>query len=118
MENLHITVEIKAPEIVDALEILALAISNQSKLLNPRPAPQNASSQEVHAEPEPEQSKEVKNTASSDISVEKLRAKFVELSKKGKKAELKKLLSELGVSKVSDIKPDQYQDVMAKLEAI
>lgn len=47
-----------------------------------------------------------------------IRAKFVELSKKGKKADLKNILSSLGVQKVSDIKPEQYQEAMAKLEAL
>lgn len=47
-----------------------------------------------------------------------IRAKFVALSKKGKKAELKQLLTDFGVEKVSDLQPDQYQDAMEKLEAM
>lgn len=57
-----------------------------------------------------------KNT--SEITEVQIRAKFVELSRKGKKKELKALLSELGVEKVSDIKPEQYADAWARLEAL
>lgn len=53
-----------------------------------------------------------------EISEVEIRAKFVALSKKGKKAELKELLTDFGVEKVSDLQPDQYQEAMTKLEAI
>jgi hypothetical protein len=56
--------------------------------------------------------------ASSEISEVEIRAKFVELNKKGKKNELKELLTYMGVEKVSDLKPEQYQEAMEKLEAI
>lgn len=111
MENLHITIEIKAPEIVDAMEVLALAISNQSKLLSTLML--NKAS-----EPSLEPKTAEKSEEASGITEIDLRAKFVELSKKGKRSELKNLLSELGVSKVSDIKPEQYHEAWAKLEAI
>lgn len=54
----------------------------------------------------------------TNISEVEIRAKFVALSKKGKKAELKELLTDFGVEKVSDLQPDQYQEAMTKLEAI
>lgn len=53
-----------------------------------------------------------------EITEVEVRAKFVELSKKGKKAELKTLLDEMGVSKVSELKPEQYAETMKRLEAI
>lgn len=53
-----------------------------------------------------------------EITEVQLRAKFVELNKKGKKKELKALLDKLGVAKVSDIQPDQYEDAWAGLEAL
>ena len=120
MENLHITIEIKAPAIVDAIELLALAISNQSKLLNPQPVTINIPVSESKTEPVPiaEDQTENSKTEEKEISEVEIRAKFVALSKKGKKAELKKLLTDFGVEKVSDLQPDQYQNAMAKLEAI
>lgn len=115
MENLHITIEIKAPEIVDAMEVLALAISNQSKLLSTLML-NKASEPSSESKAEPKTAE--KSEEASGITEVDIRAKFVELSKKGKRAELKNLLSELGVSKVSDIKPEQYHEAWAKLEAI
>ena len=53
-----------------------------------------------------------------EITEVEIRAKFVNVSKKGKKTELKSLLTEMGVVKVSDLQPDQYQEAMAKLGAI
>jgi hypothetical protein len=53
-----------------------------------------------------------------EITEVKLRAKFVELNKKGKKKELKALLDKLGVAKVSDIQPEQYEEAWAGLEAL
>ena len=112
MENLHITIEIKAPAIVDAIELLALAISNQSKLLKPK------LDQPTIDEPKTKDKPEDPKVEGKEISEIEIRAKFVALSKKGKKAELKKLLTDLGVEKVSDLQPDQYEAAMKKLEAI
>lgn len=53
-----------------------------------------------------------------EITEVQLRAKFVELNKKGKKKELKALLDKLGVAKVSDIQPEQYEEAWAGLEAL
>lgn len=60
----------------------------------------------------------VEAEASPEISEVEIRAKFVELSKKGKKKELKDLLTAMGVEKVSDLKREQYQEAMTRLEAI
>lgn len=57
-------------------------------------------------------------SAAPKVTEVELRAKFVELSKKGLKSELKDLLTELRVEKVSDLKPEQFDEAMAKLEAM
>lgn len=114
MENLHITIEIKAPAIVDAIELLALAISNQSKLLKPKLDQPTIDEPKTKTKDKPEDPK----VEGKEISEVEIRAKFVALSKKGKKAELKKLLTDFGVEKVSDLQPDQYEAAMKKLEAI
>lgn len=54
----------------------------------------------------------------TSINEEDIRAKFLDLNKKGKKAELKDVLNALGVEKVSSLKPDQFKEAMTKLEAI
>lgn len=115
MDNLHITIEIKAPAIVDAIELLALAISNQSKLLK---APEKAVAEAPKTIAAPDAEVAPTDSEPPKISEVEIRSKFVALSKKGKKDELKALLTKMGVSKVSDLQPDQYQDAMSKLEAM
>lgn len=77
----------------------------------PAPAPQPAPETPVEEKPTPVE-------AAPEITEVQLRAKFVELNKKGKKAELKTLLDGLGVAKVSDLQPEQYQAAWDGLEAI
>jgi hypothetical protein len=89
-----------------------------------RKAPKAAPETKTAAEPEQKKDTPADNkpdTPSEEkpgISEEEIRAKFVDLSKKGKKKELKDLLTALGVEKVSDLKPEQYQEAWTKLEAI
>ncbi len=76
------------------------------------------------AEPKPKPAPKQKDTppwedpAGEKITDTQIRAKFVELSRKGKKKELKALLDKLGATKVSDITPEQYELAWAGLEAI
>lgn len=76
------------------------------------------------AEPKPKPAPKQKDAppgedpAGGKITDTQIRTKFVELSRKGKKKELKALLDELGAAKVSDITPEQYELVWAVLEAI
>lgn len=79
------------------------------------PETKNTTANETVSNTEKEVSTE---EAVTEISEVEIRAKFVELSKKGKKKELKDLLTAMGVEKVSDLKPEQYQEAWAKLEAI
>jgi len=86
----------------------------EKKVEAPAPDP------EVEAEEKaPKTPAEEKNEAyTPEITEVEVRAKFMELSKKGKKAELKALLDEMGVTKVSELKPEQYAEAMKKLEEI
>lgn len=59
--------------------------------------------------------KEEKKPAATE---DQIRAKFVELNKSGKKAELKALLNEFGVVKVTELTADKFDEVYARLEAL
>lgn len=85
-----------------------------TKAVIDKPTPE-ATAKESTPAPEPIPAPEEKKTEINEVQI---RAKFVELSKKGKKKELKTLLGQLGVEKVSDIKPEQYQEAWAGLEAL
>lgn len=80
------------------------------------PAPDPEKKEEKKAPDTPTEEKNEDTTP--EITEVEVRAKFVELSKKGKKAELKTLLDEMGVSKVSELKPEQYAEAMKRLEVI
>lgn len=64
------------------------------------------------------ESKQESEETTSKFTEEEVRAKFVATTKKGKKTEAKKILTDMGLKKISDLKPEHFDDVMAKLEAI
>jgi|GEM_PF-6468914 len=51
-------------------------------------------------------------------TVEEVRAALSALSKAGKKAEVKAILESVGVSKLSDVQPEDYAAVMQKAGAV
>ncbi len=75
-------------------------------------APESSPTQEDVA-PEPEPEPPVKA-----ITFEELRGAMASKSQKGKKAEVKALLSKYGAEKLSDIPVESYPEVMAEVEAL
>lgn len=119
------TIEIQAPELANAITALANAFGGQ--VVSTPVITQVVTEVKEVKESEEKQTKIVEETTKAEkpkkaeevkIAETDVRAKFVELTKKGKKEELKSLLTEFEVAKVSDLKPEQYADVMAKLEAM
>lgn len=95
-----------------------LQAADQEVKKTPKTNPATAASAETEKKTPAAPKEEPDEKVTAEISEVEIRAKFVELSKKGKKTELKELLTAMGVEKVSDLKPDQYPEAMAKLEAI
>lgn len=60
---------------------------------------------------------EMKQEASS-LTIEEVRKKVQELQAAGKRADLKKLLTEFGAEKVTSLAPDQYSAFYQRLNAI
>ena len=52
------------------------------------------------------------------VTLEQVRAKLADLTRNGKRAEVKKLLNEFGANKLSDVPADKYAELMAKAEEI
>jgi hypothetical protein len=52
------------------------------------------------------------------VTLEQVRAKLTELSQSGKKDDIKVLIAKFGGTKLTDIKPEQYADVLAAAEAL
>ncbi len=53
-----------------------------------------------------------------EYTLEQVRAKLAALSQDGKQAQVKKIITEAGAKKLTEIPPEKYAEVMAKAEAI
>ena len=120
--DIKITVNVNIPAIADLAETLNEIfgkhnVVNKTDLINSiADAVKNDRTEDV-AEKEAAKADTPKDDSPKVTEVD-LRAKFVELSKKNKKSELKELLTSFGVEKVSDLKPAQFNDAWSKLEAM
>ena len=54
----------------------------------------------------------------SSIKLEDIRAVLADISRSGKTAEMKSLLSKHGASKLSDLDPGEYEAILAEAEVI
>ena len=54
----------------------------------------------------------------SAVTLEQVRAKLTELSQGGKKDDIKVLIAKFGGTKLTDLKAEQYADVLAAAEAL
>jgi hypothetical protein len=52
------------------------------------------------------------------VTLEQVRAKLTELSQSGKKDDIKVLIAKFGGTKLTDLKAEQYADVLAAAEAL
>lgn len=124
----NFTIKIEAPEIVKAITILAQALNGGSSKMavielsetvekEPKTVEKETKVVEKKEEPKKVEKKEEpkKEEVETKFTEVEVRAKFVELNKKGKKAELKEMLDSFKVIKVSDLKPEQYAEVMQQL---
>ena len=53
-----------------------------------------------------------------DVTLEHVRAKLAELTRNGKREQVKELLNEFGANKLSEVPADKYVELMAKAEEI
>jgi len=61
---------------------------------------------------------EQKDAERPKYTLEQVRAKLADLTRKGKRAEVKALIQSFGVSKLSEVPADKYAELMAKAEEI
>lgn len=131
---MEIKVLINAPEIVEALNNLANAISSKGLLPQTPEAPKKprtaAKPVEVvkESEPEiieeqqeisiPETKPEIKQPEAPIYTLDQVRAKLAGLSQKGKAAEVKALIMTCGADKLTDIPVEKYSDLMEKAEQL
>lgn len=118
MQNIKITHVFQGLEpLVQAIDNLAEAIRNQEAFVAPT---DSASEQASAAAPEPAapQVSPAPEKRTSSISLDTVREKFVELARKGKREELKTLLTEYNCDNVSSLPEDVWDEVYSRLEAM
>lgn len=91
-----ITIKIEAPELAEAIALLAQQLSNQT-LPAPTPAPK---------------SKPVANA----VSLETVREKLSALGETGKKGAVKELFAQFGIAKLTDLPAEKLGDMLAAAE--
>ena len=62
--------------------------------------------------------RKLKKPEAPTVTLEQVRAKLTELSQGGKAADVKTLIAKFGGTKLTDIKPEQYADILAAAEAL
>jgi hypothetical protein len=106
---MNITIKVEADELVQAILQLAESMKtnrpaesvDKPKAKKPAPAP------EAEA-PAP----------AAPVTLVQVRARLAELSSEGKKEAIKKLMADLGVSKLTEVKEEQYAELMSAAEAL
>lgn len=102
----------------ETVEVKVEAPAEPKKPRAPRAAPattdSSPSSESQPAAAASETSAAAKGSG-ADLTLEVVRAKLADLSKQGKGAEVKKLLSGYGVSKLTDLPADKYAELMANV---
>ena len=72
---------------------------------------------EAESKPEPKETEEPK-AKEKQPSLEEVRAKLAELSQSGKQTEVKKLITDFGAKKLSDIPKEKYPELLEKMEEL
>lgn len=104
---MNITIKVDAPEIVEAINNLAHSLSNLS-------ASGNAVGELLEKVVEQHQLPEVGEKVTHDA----VKSVLAEIARNGKQAEVKALLGKYGVTKLSDLPPDQLANIAKDAEAI
>ncbi len=129
--TIKIDVHVTAPELAESISRLAQALPHLvsekgmlkelTKVGKIEPTKGSASSPSVKqvAEQESQTHSDVKPTpATKEITLEQVRAKLAALSQDGKQAEVKALITEFGVKKLSDVPAEKYSELLAKAEVL
>ena len=112
MNTITLTLE-ATPENLRLISQLLLGEATVDQAVIPQEKPKPAKKKE-----EPKPVEEKKEEPKSSVTKSELRAKGIELTKAGKSEDLKDALSEFGASKLSQVKEEDYADLMKKLEEI
>ncbi|MCR8979502.1 hypothetical protein [Brevibacillus laterosporus] len=123
---MNITVTISAPELANAIQTLAQALSNGSAtkvspFRIPSDSTESPTDKKVKPTSERKAAKEEAKEGGAEeqiVSLETVRAKLAALSKSGKQTEVKALIASFDASKLTDIPAERYGELLTQAEAI
>lgn len=137
---IKVDVNVTAPELVESITRLALALPNLTDInqVESRPAevrekePQSEDQQKTNNVKNPTKKTTKAETTQKEgaaaskseesqereISMEEVRAKLAALSQEGKQTQVKALITEFGAKKLSDIPEEKYAALLEKAEVL
>jgi hypothetical protein len=129
----QITVKLEAPEIASAICTLAEALSGQTKkvetVIKSSAITQTAAATpnaDTTAKPEPETKDPAPTTSTTPttepstpaVTLEQVRAKLATLSQSGKQAQVKKLITDFGAKKLTEVPAEKYAELLTAAEGL
>ncbi len=120
---MNITIKVEAPEIVEAINRLSQSIlmATTPRIVHDEPAPKAKrvkAEAPAPTEPAPAPEIEAPTEPAPAVTLVQVRARLAELSSEGKKDAIKKLMADLGVTKLTEVKEEQYAELMSAAEAL
>ena len=124
MENLKVTIELNAPELITTINNLVQVISGMNFVQNVQTV-STTNVQDKTEKVEKVEKAEVKTetkiaetSTEKAITLEEVRAKLEALTQGGKQAEVKALIESYGVAKLTQIPAENYAEMLKKAEGI
>lgn len=130
---IKVDVNVTAPELVESINRLAEVLPGLSRIkeIQEDKSEARTTEPEVKGEKKPSKGKnaskepaEVKETSDAKepevkkLTLEEVKAKLADLSLEGKQAQVKALITEYGVKKLSDIPAEKYDELLKKAEVL
>ena len=115
MNTINITIQ--APELVEAMNRLAEALNTGQ--IQPVQVETVIEKLEAQSEKPVQAKKETKSkTETTQITLEDVRVRLAQLSQGGKQAEVKNLIAATGATKLTEVPPDKYAQLLEQAEAL
>jgi hypothetical protein len=112
---MNITIKVEADELVQAI----LQLAESMKTNRPAESVEKPKAKKPAAPaPTPEVVEAPAPAPATNVTLVQVRARLAELSSEGKKDAIKKLMADLGVSKLTEVKEEQYAELMSAAEAL
>lgn len=128
--EITVNVNVKAPEVVEAITALAVAMGSTksvvAELVKEAGTKKGDKPKDQNTKPPKETKEETKNEEQpktdeegqpeEEITLEQVRAKLAELTRAGKP--IKQLITKFGASKLSEIPAEKYAEVLKEAEGL